>query len=143
MDWETARGIAYYSHYGRRNPFGEMLIEHVARVAAVVPPSACATAWLHAVLEHSDTRSPELRDHGLTGLEEETLQLLTRAAGESFELHVLRIVHASGAAGDLARTVKLAAVDDHLAQASQDPVLRDEPPYAWARRHLASACHTG
>jgi hypothetical protein len=142
MDWETARRIAYYSHSGQRDGFGELLIEHVARVAAVVPPSACATAWLHAVLQHSDTTSSELRDHGLTGLEEETLHLLTRPAGESFELHVLRIVYAPGPAGDLARAVKLAAVEDHLAQSSQDPVLRDEPPYAWARRHLAGACLT-
>jgi len=136
VDVETARGIAYYSHYDRRDRFGEMLVEHVARVAAAVPPSACTTAWLHDVLEHSDTAPATLRDEGLTDLEEEALALLTRAAGEPFELHMLRIVHASGPAGELARAVKLADLDDHLARAARDPLVLDLPPYAWARRHL-------
>jgi hypothetical protein len=137
MDLETARGIAYYSHQDRRDPLGELRIEHIARVAAAVPPPARTSAWLHELVAHSDTAPASLRDEGLTDLESETLDLLTPRAGESFELHALRIVHATGPAGDLARAVRLADIDDHLAQAARDHVLRDEPPYAWARRHLA------
>jgi hypothetical protein len=139
VDPEIARGIAYYSHHDRRDRLGELLIEHVARVAAAVPPSARATAWLHDVLEHSDVAPAALRDQGLTELEAEALDLLTRAPGEPFELHMLRIVHAPGPAGDLARAIKLADLDDHLVQARRDPLVWDLPPYAWARRHLAGS----
>ena len=63
------------------------------------------------------------------------LELLTRREGESYELHVLRIAHAPGAAGRLARAIKLADLDDHLAQ----PWACGDPPYGWARRHVANA----
>ena len=64
------------------------------------------------------------------------LELLTRQAGESFELYILRIAYARGAAGRLARVVKLADLDDHLTRAWVD----GDPPYAWARRHIAVGC---
>jgi hypothetical protein len=51
---------------------------------------------------------------GLTDAEAEALELLTQTDGESFELYALRIAHASGLAGRLARAVKLAELDDHL-----------------------------
>ena len=66
MEPEIARGIAHYSHHGRRDGRGELRIEHVVRVVAAVPPSARTTAWLHDVLEHSDTRPATLRDEGMT-----------------------------------------------------------------------------
>ena len=49
-----------------------------------------------------------------------------------------RIAHAPGPAGHLARTVKLADIDDHL---GREPAARHPaaPPYAWARRHIAIA----
>jgi hypothetical protein len=139
VDPDTARGIAYYSHHDRRDRLGELLIEHVARVAAAVPPPARATAWLHDVLEHSDTAPGLLRDQGLTDLEDEALGLLTRGVDEPFELHMLRVVHAPGPAGELARAIKLADLDDHLVQAARYPLRVDLPPYAWARRHLAGS----
>jgi hypothetical protein len=136
---EIARGIAYYSHHGRRDRLGELRIEHVVRVVAAVPPSARTTAWLHDVLEHSDTRPATLREEGMTALEEEALGLLTRAQDERFELHMLRIAHAPGPAGDVARAIELAELDDLLAQSAEDPLRWDLPPYAWARRHIAGA----
>ncbi|WCB95204.1 metal-dependent phosphohydrolase [Baekduia alba] len=139
MDAEIARSIAYYSHHGRRDRLGELWIEHVARVAAAVPAPARATAWLHDVVEHSDTRPAALRDKGMTDLEAEALALLTRADGEPFELHMLRIAHAPGAAGDLARAIKVADLDDHLVRSADDPLRWDLPPYAWARRHLVGS----
>src|SRR4051794_23434457 len=98
VDTDTARGIAYYSHHGRRDRLGELAIEHVARVVAAVPPAARTTAWLHGLLGDSDTRAGALRDEGMTALEEATLDLLTCADGERFELHMLRIAHAPGPA---------------------------------------------
>src|SRR4051795_11617844 len=78
VDTDTARGIAYYSHHGRRDRLGELQIEHVTRVVAAVPPPARTTAWLHDVLEDSDTPSAALREGGMTDLEAESLDLLTR-----------------------------------------------------------------
>jgi hypothetical protein len=136
MDATIARSLAHVAHTGRRDRFGEPLIEHVERVAAVVPADARATAYLHDVLEHSDTTVGELEADGLTALELAALRLLTRDPGESYEAHALRVAHARGPEGELARIVKLADLSDHLAHAA----LPDgAPPYAWARMHVANA----
>jgi hypothetical protein len=128
-----ARDVAHYSHHQQRDRRGEPMVEHVARVVAAVPPEARAVAWLHDVLEHSPTTTAELRRHGMTAVELDALDLLTRQAGESYELFILRISYAPGAAGRLARLIKLADLDDHLAR----PWEPGDPPYAWARRHIA------
>jgi hypothetical protein len=133
MDAVVARNIAHYSHVQSRDRHGELLVEHVARVAAMVPAEAQALAWLHDVLERSPTSVAELFDQGLTPVELAALRLLTRAPGESYELHVLRIAYAGRAAGRLARMVKLADLDDHIAQ----EWVPGAPPYEWARRHIA------
>ncbi|HEX6745638.1 MAG TPA: hypothetical protein VF087_15530 [Solirubrobacteraceae bacterium] len=133
MDAATARNVAHYSHHQQRDRRGEPIVEHVARVVAAVPPQARAVAWLHDVLEHSPTTTAELRRHGMTGVELDALDLLTRQPGESYELFILRISYAPGAAGRLARLIKLADLDDHLARAWEP----GDPPYAWARRHIA------
>jgi hypothetical protein len=130
MDAAMARDVAHYSHHQQRDRRGEPMVEHVARVVAAVPPEARAVAWLHDVLEHSPTTTAELRRHGMTGVELDALDLLTRQAGESYELY---ISYAPGAAGRLARLIKLADLDDHLAR----PWEPGDPPYAWARRHIA------
>jgi hypothetical protein len=139
VDLEVARGIAYYSHHGRRDRLGELWIEHVVRVVAAVPAAARTTAWLHDVLEETATRTGTLRAEGLTALEGEALGLLLRGDDERFELHMLRIAHAPGAAGDVARAIELAELDDLLARSAEDPDRWDLPPYAWARRHIAGA----
>ena len=133
MDAAVARNVAHFSHLRQRDRRGEPIVEHVARVVAAVPEEAQALAWLHDVLEHSPTTAAELCGHGLTGIELEALDHLTRQAGESYELYILRVAYAPGAAGRLARLIKLADLDDHLAR-PWDP---GDPPYAWARRHVA------
>jgi hypothetical protein len=133
MDAAVARNVAHYSHVQQRDRHGAPIVEHVARVVAAVPEEAQTLAWLHDVLEHSPTTTAELRGHGLTRVELAVLELLTRQAGESYELYILRIAYAPGAAGRLARVVKLADLDDHVAR----PWYPGDPPYAWARRHIA------
>jgi hypothetical protein len=135
MDATVARGIAYAGHRQSRNRSGELILEHVARVAAAVPPEAETTAWLHDMLEKTPTALEELREQGLSAVDCEALALLTRAPDESYELHALRIAHAAGAAGQRARTVKLADLDDHLKRSWAD----GDPPYGWARHHLRNA----
>jgi hypothetical protein len=134
MDPTTARGIARSSHADAFDRFGERMIDHVERVAAAVAPEVRAIAFLHDVLEHSPTSLADLRAAGLTPLELEALELLTRAPGESYEAHTLRIAHAPGPAGALARAVKLADLDDHLGHRE---LPHAAPPYGWARAHVA------
>ena len=133
MDAEIARNVAHYSHAGQRTRFDEQFAEHVERVAARVEPEARSLAYLHDVLERTATPLSELWDAGLTPTEAEALDLLTRWPGESFEAHTLRVAHAHGSAGDLARAVKLADLDDHLAHPQMPP---GAPAYAWARHHI-------
>jgi hypothetical protein len=84
----------------------------------------------------SPTTASELCSQGLTPVELAALELLTRKTVESYELYILRIAYARGAAGRLARVVKLADLDDHIAR----PWVVGDPPYAWARRHIAVGC---
>ena len=136
MDPTTARNIAHYSHAGQRTPRGMPVIEHVERVAAAVPEDARALAYLHDVLDLTETGGDELLAHGLTAAESAALSLLAQIGGESFELHTLRIAHARGPEGRLARSVMLADVEDHLREEGYEI---GDPPYAWARQHLAAA----
>src|SRR4051794_9044761 len=132
MDPTVARSIAHYSHAGQRNRHGVEMVEHVERVGAAVAEDARAVAFLHDVLEHSATTRAHMLAEGLTEVESMALDLLTRAPGESFELHALRIGAAGGPAGRLARAVKVADLDDHL----RAPHRRGDPPYAWARLRI-------
>jgi hypothetical protein len=136
MDPLVARSIAHYSHRSDRNRFNEPVIEHVERVAAAVPDEVRSIAFLHDVLEGTATDFNDLCAQGLTPLERAALELLTHEPGESYELYVLRIAWAGDEAGAMARTVKLADLDDHLAH--PDPP-DGAPPYGWARRHIAVA----
>jgi hypothetical protein len=136
VDTATARNIAHYSHVGQRDRFDEPVIEHVERVAAAVPPDVRTVAYLHDVLEHSGTPVDELRLNGLTPVEHAALELLTRFPSESFELYTLRIAHALGVEGELARSVKLADLEDHL---QHEQIPSEAPPYRWAYRHIGGA----
>jgi hypothetical protein len=134
MDPSVAQRIARGSHGAQRDRFGELVIDHVERVAAAVPADARTTALLHDVLERTNVSVDDLRRGGLTSTELAAVLLLTRAPDESFELQVLTIEHTPGPAGRLARCVKLADLDDHLAR---ELAPADAPAYAWARRHIA------
>ena len=133
MDQAVARSVAHYSHVRQRDRHGGPIVEHLARVVAAVPAEAQPLAWLHDVLELWPTTTSVLCGQGLTPLESAALELLTRQDGESYELYILRIAYAPGPAGRLARVVKLADLDDHLARAWH----AGDAPYAWARRHVA------
>lgn len=136
MDSTAASAIAKRAHLGQIDRLGGRVIDHVARVASAVPPNARSVAWLHDVLERTSTDLDVLRGDGLTPLEEAALVLLTRPEGEAYEMYVLRVAFAGGDEGRLARTVKRADLEDHIASA---PPAEDTPPYAWARRQIANA----
>lgn len=129
MQDAVARDIAFTIHAGQRGRDGRLILEHLAQVAGAVPPDARPAAWLH----HA---AGDLPDLGLSAVELEALDLLARGPAEPYELYVLRIAYAWGDAGRLARTVKLADLDDRLAH---DVAGSATPPYAWARRRIAVA----
>ncbi len=135
MHLAAAREIAMARHAGQRTRSGELVLAHLARVSATVDPAARPTAWLHDIFERSEITAEELRAHGLTPVELAALELLTRSPTESYELYVRRIAGAPGPAGRLARTIKLADLDDHL----RAPPRPGDPPYARAQRRLAIA----
>ena len=115
MEPEIAHTIASRHHVGQRTRFGDCVIDHVERVAAAVPADARVTALLHDLLELCPTARWQLRGKDLTRTELEALELLTHAPGETYEAYVRRIVDARGPAGQLARTVKLADLEDNRA----------------------------
>jgi hypothetical protein len=129
----SAHRFARQSHEGQSTRFGDPVIEHLERVAAAVPPGAQTTALLHDLLELCPTAGRRLPSKGLTRIELEALELLMHAPGEPYEAYVRRIADAPGPAGRLARIVKLADLEDHLAHAT---IPSDAPPYAWARTRL-------
>src|SRR4051812_12765833 len=136
MDPAVACAIAKRAHLDQADRFGGRLLDHVARVASSVLPNARSVAWLHDVPERTSTSIEALRGDGLTPLEAAALRLLTRRDGEAYETYALQIAFASGEEGRLARAVKVADLDDHIASAAPD---MDTPPYAWARRNIANA----
>jgi hypothetical protein len=136
MDSTVASAIARRAHVGQTDRFGGRVFDHVARVASAVPPTLRPVAWLHDVLERGNTDLGALRRDGLTPPEEAALDLLTRRDGESYEAYTLRLAFAHGDEGRLARIVKRADLEDHLATAQSGV---DAPPYAWARRHIENA----
>ena len=131
MDRTVAQQIACASHVGQRTRFGEPVIEHIERVADAVAPEAQAVAWLHDVFELTPVGRETLRACGLTTVEELSLELLTRLPAEPYEDYISRIAAASGRSGQLARTVKLADLEDHLRHARMPA---GAPPYAWAHQ---------
>jgi hypothetical protein len=133
MELAVAHRIVSKYLVGQRNRFGDPVIDHVERVAAAVPADARVTALLHDLLELCPTARWQLRGTDLTRTELEALELLSHAPDETYEVYVRRIVDAPGPAGQLARTVKLADLEDNRAHASIPP---DAPPYAWALEQL-------
>lgn len=115
------------------------MVQHLERVADSVPSEARTVAYLHDILEHTDASVADLEAEGVMPVELQAVQLLTRDPDESFEAHTLRIAHAQGPEGRLARAVKLADIDDHLSREGGIPSHR---PYGWARRHVAG-CRAG
>jgi hypothetical protein len=133
MDPRVGQQIARICHVGQRTRFGDLVVEHVEHVANAVAPDAKAVAWLHELFELTPLGRETLRAYGLTTDEELALGLLTRSPTEPYAEYISRIARAPGRAGELARTVKLADLDDHLGHAR---LPAGAPPYAWARRRL-------
>ncbi len=140
MPAEQAEAIAERAHRGRVEPSGRPYIEHVRRVAASVPDEAASVAWLHDVLEWTDLTEDDPALAALAPGERRALRLLTRHGGDDdrrFLQHLRTITTAPGAAGDIARAVKRADMQDRLRH-PRDPGAAWRPPYLRALELVAS-----
>jgi hypothetical protein len=136
MDVEVARELARERHAGQRDRLGRPIFEHLERVAARVPPRVQPLAWVHDLLERTTTDIDELRSYGLRATEESGLVLLTRRPEVTFELYLLQIAHAPGLAGEFARVVKIADLEDHVEDQHHGHFVLGAPPYRWGLHHL-------
>jgi hypothetical protein len=135
MDVDIARKLARRLHSGQVDRLGEPMIDHVERVASAVPEQARVVAYLHDVLERTRATARQLRTCGLTGADCSALMLLTHDESERYDAYIDRIARADGAEGRIARTVKIADLDDHL----RHRVRASAPNYASARSVIADA----
>jgi hypothetical protein len=139
MNVEHASELAKRLLGGRRDAGGAPVIDHVQRVAAVVPERARVVAWLHEAFEYTAVSEEALLDDGLSSAELRALRLLTRAVASrsdaSYLAHVELIARAAGPGAELARTVKRADIADRML----NPAIRPNgwsPPYEKAFKML-------
>lgn len=117
---EFARALAIHAHGDQKDKGGKLYINHPLRVANAVPAFAQPAAWLHDVVE--DTRvgisaivqlfSPETAH---------AVHLLTRDPRDEYKQYVALIKSASGQAGEIARLVKIADVEDNFSPVRHFP----------------------
>jgi hypothetical protein len=145
VETTRARALAERLHSDDREPDGTPLLLHIRRVAEATPPAARSVAWLHEALESGAISEHELLRDGLGSEELRALRLLSRSRASRSEraylAHLELIADAAGVAGELARMVKIADLDDRR----RHPLARGDgwsPPYARALRQLrATAGH--
>jgi hypothetical protein len=113
-----ARQIAECAHRGQHSADGRPYIDHVERVAKMVPSDARAVAWLHDVVEQSNLDQVTLVRAGASADQLRALSLITRDKTEQTDQtyleHLSAIIDASGRSGHIARSVKRADLRDHL-----------------------------
>ena len=139
----AARRFAERVHAGAADRYGALLLDHVRRVAAAVPPDARTVAWLHEVLECTTVPAGELTGIGVSADELSAIELLTHAPSadaNAYLAHIALIAAAAGRAGDLARTVKVADLKDRiLHQHGRSSPTAVRPPYLSALTMLSGA----
>jgi hypothetical protein len=132
---DAARAAARRIHAGQVSRSGEPLIDHVERVANALPADVRALGFLHDVLERADGAIEELHELGLGELELAVLALLTRGPDDTYKTYVMRIARAEGTPGRIARSVKLADLNDHLRRRRAPR----SPDYGWARERILAS----
>ena len=107
---ELAYGFAERKHEGQFDKAGKPYIEHVKRVASriVNDPVAQAVAYLHDVVEDTDT-SLDLIKHHFGILIASYVDLLTRRKEESYEDYIDRVSTSS-----IATQIKIADLIDNM-----------------------------
>lgn len=127
-----AESIARKAHAGQFRRDGVTpYITHPEAVAAAVSDAAKPVAWLHDVLEDTETTAFDLRKAGVAEPVVQAVLALTKLADEPYLRYVLRI-----AKNPLAREVKVADIRHNL---SGSPTAKARKRYAEALRILEAA----
>ena len=101
---ELARAIAVEAHRGQLDKGGKPYIEHPAYVASHVAGDVCkAAAWLHDVVEDTETTIQDLSALGISKEVLDAVRDLTHGEGEPYSDYLQRVK-----ANPVARQVKLA-----------------------------------
>jgi (p)ppGpp synthase/HD superfamily hydrolase len=113
---DHARSIAQQAHNGQTKKSGDLVIDHVTRVASKVEGrEERIVAWLHDVVEKSpDWTLERLRQEGFDDQIVRAVDALTKRPGED---HAALVRRAS--TNRLAHVVKLADLADNLAEAER------------------------
>ncbi len=100
---KLARELAEKAHTGQVDKAQKPYIEHLAAVAAGVPDVLKPAAWLHDILEDTDTKPKDLKAAGIQETTIETVITLTHVRGETHKEYIRRISEDANAV-----TIKLA-----------------------------------
>jgi (p)ppGpp synthase/HD superfamily hydrolase len=124
----SALQIAIKVHVDQRDKQGAPYLLHVLRVVESVSDEAKVVAALHDVLEDGPAEIDDLPTRkqvarGLTGVELLALGTLTRRPGDTYKDYIHEIAVLRGAAGSLAREVKIADLKDNLDRIPQEPTV--------------------
>jgi hypothetical protein len=139
MTVDEAEAFAMKAHDGQFGKFddaGQPYWWHLARVAHRVRTlDEKVVAWLHDVLEDTETSEADLVAAGATPEQLEAIRLLTR---DDYWAYLTYIGIMVGEGSPLALRVKLADLDDHLRDESRlPPALAVR--YKLARKSIAEA----
>ena len=108
---ERAEEFARRAHHGQRDRAGAPYTNHLERVSARLEQGNRAAAWLHDVLEDTETSTEELREAGITRETLRSVTTLTRRSTETYREYIRRIAESGDAT---AIAVKRADLADHL-----------------------------
>ncbi len=136
MTFEEALEIAARAHAGQIDKQGEPYILHVMRVALAVPAEARRVAILHDLVEDTEWSFERLAEAGLPAGDGVALQLVTHDEKASYAEYIEQIATASGAAGEIARAVKIADLRDNHGRI---PPEESAPPWGELRRRYERA----
>jgi hypothetical protein len=113
IDLSGMAALARRAHGDQHDGDGRLHVEHCERVAEGVEGEIDqATALLHDVLEDTDETSQSLRDAGVPEVVVQAVEVLTKRPGERYAAYLARVADASGQAGDVARAVKVADLNE-------------------------------
>lgn len=100
---------------------------------------ATAVALLHDVLEDTELTGEELRTGGIGEEVVAAVELLTKPAAGSYDEYIDRIATTAGPAGELARAVKRADLEDNLARSRNSGDQERVEKYQRALRFLGGS----
>ncbi len=127
---EVAEAIARRAHQGQLRRDGSLYITHPEAVASMVEGRAKIVAWLHDVLEDSETTADDLRKAGLEEDIVEAVVAITKQKEEKYAVYLKRVVQ-----NPLAAQVKKADIRHNLATR---PTAQSKAKYLHALRLLAN-----